>query len=134
MSRYITDTHALIWYLTANPKLSAEAKHIFQNADIGSHQIIIPSIVLIEMVYLVEKGRIHKASFDTILELLNTVEGSYAEAPLNKETVKALQHIPRSEVPDMPDRIIAATAYQFNLPLITRDEKIKKSKTVKVIW
>ncbi|MDQ1352504.1 MAG: hypothetical protein QG657_2810 [Acidobacteriota bacterium] len=134
MSRYVTDTHALIWHLTGNSKLSVKAKDIFQNADIGMHQIIIPSIVLIEMVYLVEKERIHNSSFDRILQLLENVNGSYEESPLNKETVKALQRIPRLEVPDMPDRIITATAYQLRLPLITRDEKIKKSKTVKIIW
>lgn len=134
MSRYVTDTHALIWHLTGNSKLSAKAKAIFQNADVGIHQIIIPSIVLIEMVYLVEKGRIRNSSFDRILQLLENVDASYEEAPINMEIVKVLQRIPRLEVPDMPDRIITATAYQLHLPLITCDEKIKKSKTVKVIW
>jgi PIN domain nuclease of toxin-antitoxin system len=134
MSRYVTDTHALIWHLTGNSKLSVKAKDIFQNADTGMHQIVIPSIVLIEMVYLVEKERIHNSSFESILQLLDNIDGSYEEAPLDKATVKALQRIPRLEVPDMPDRIITATAYQLRLPLITCDEKIKKSKTVKVIW
>lgn len=86
------------------------------------------------MVYLVEKEHISNSSFDKVLQLLDYVDGSYEEAPLNKETVIALQKIPRSEVPDMPDRIITATAYQLGLPLITCDGKIIKSKTVKVIW
>jgi PIN domain nuclease of toxin-antitoxin system len=134
MSQYVTDTHALIWHLTGNSKLSKKAKDIFQNADNGMHQIIIPSIVLIEMVYLTEKERISNSSFEKVFQLLDNVDGSYEEASLNKETVKALQKIPRSAVPDMPDRIITATAYQLGLPLITCDEKIKKSKTVKVFW
>ena len=75
MSQYVTDTHALIWYLTGNAKLSVKAKNIFQKADIGIHQIIIPSIVLIEMVYLVEKERISRSSFDKILHLLENLEG-----------------------------------------------------------
>jgi len=134
MSRYVTDTHALIWHLTESPNLSTKARDIFHNTDAGLHQIIIPSIVLIEMVYLVEKGRISHSSFESILKLLDNTAGSYREIALNKETVKAIQSIPRSEIPDMPDRIIAATAYQLGLPLITRDEKIKKSGIVKVIW
>jgi PIN domain nuclease of toxin-antitoxin system len=134
MSQYVTDTHALIWHLTGNSKLSIKAKDIFQKADIGIHQIIIPSIILIEMVYLVEKERIHHSSFERILQLLGNADGSYVEAPLNTEIVKPLRSIPRLEVPDMPDRIITATACQLRLPLITCDEKIKKSKTVKVIW
>ena len=90
--------------------------------------------VLIELVYLEEKGRISNSSLKKVLELLDNEGGSYDVAPLNRDTAKALQKIPRDDVPDMPDRIIAATAYQSSLPLITRDNKIQKSKIVKVIW
>jgi PIN domain nuclease of toxin-antitoxin system len=134
MSQYVTDTHALCWHLTGNPKLSAKAKKIFQEADSGVHQILIPSIVLIEMVYLAEKGRIGDSSLNQVLELIDTIGGSYDEVPLNKDTVKALQNIHREDIPDMPDRIITATAYQLDLPLITKDEKIKNSRVVSVVW
>jgi PIN domain nuclease of toxin-antitoxin system len=134
MNRYVTDTHALYWHLTGSPKLSSKMRKIFEKADTGLNQILIPGIVLIEMVYLVEKGRISESSLNRVLELLEPVGGSYEIAPLDKETVKAIQEIPRSDVPDMPDRIIAATAYQLKLPLISKDSKIKKSKRLKVIW
>lgn len=134
MSQYVTDTHALCWHLTEDPKLSAKAKKIFQEADSGVHQILIPSIVLIEMVYLAEKGRITDSSLNQVLELIDIIGGSYDETPINKDTVKALKDIPRADVPDMPDRIITATAYQLDLPLITKDEKIKNSRVVSVVW
>jgi len=95
MNRYVTDTHALIWHLTGNLKLSQKAKDIFNKADDGMLQIIIPSIILIEMVYLVEKDRISVSAFEKILQLLDNVDGSYEEAPLNKKTVNALQKSPR---------------------------------------
>ncbi|MFW9881557.1 MAG: type II toxin-antitoxin system VapC family toxin [Candidatus Thorarchaeota archaeon] len=134
MSQYVTDTHALCWHLTEDSKLSSKAKKIFQKADSGIHQILIPSIVLIEMVYLAEKGRISDSSLNQVLELIDIIGGSYDEAPLNRDTVKALQNIPRADVPDMPDRIITATAYQLDLPLITKDDKIKNSGVISVIW
>jgi PIN domain nuclease of toxin-antitoxin system len=134
MSQYVTDTHALCWHLTEDSKLSAKAKKIFQEADSGVHQILIPSIVLIEMVYLAEKGRISDSSLNQVLELIDIIGGSYDETPINKDTVKALKNIPRADVPDMPDRIITATAYQLDLPLITKDEKIKNSRVVSVVW
>jgi predicted nucleic acid-binding protein len=37
-------------------------------------------------------------------------------------------------IPDMPDRIIAATARALNLPLITVDPIIAESDLVEVIW
>jgi PIN domain nuclease of toxin-antitoxin system len=134
MSQYVTDTHALCWHLTEDPKLSANAKKISQEADSGVHQILIPSIVLIEMVYLAEKSRISDSSLNQVLELIDIIGGSYDEIPLNKDTIKALRYIPREDIPDMPDRIITATAYQLDLPLITKDGKIRNSRVVPVVW
>ncbi len=134
MSRYVTDTHALYWHLEGSPKLSETARQIFREADAGNHQIMIPSIVLVEMVYLVEKGRIDRKLAQKIFGQLDAIDGSYEVASLDSGTVEALQSIPRDAVPDMPDRIISATAYQLELPLITRDSKIQKAGVLEIIW
>lgn len=42
--------------------------------------------------------------------------------------------IPRATVPDMPDRIIAATALHLDLPLITSDTDIRKLTNIEVVW
>jgi PIN domain nuclease of toxin-antitoxin system len=86
------------------------------------------------MIYLAEKGRISDSSLNQVLELIDIIGGSYDDVPLDKETVKALWYIPREDIPDMPDRIITATAYQLDLPLITKDEKIRSSMVVPVVW
>ena len=86
------------------------------------------------MVYLTEKGRINASSLAKVLDLLNIIDGSYSVAARDHHTAKALQRIPRSAVPDMPDRIITATALQLDLPLITKDEDIQKSAIVTIIW
>ncbi len=64
MSQYVTDTHALYWYLTNDVKLSPLARQVFQEADAGLHQVLVPSIVLIELVYLVERGRLDPVRVD----------------------------------------------------------------------
>lgn len=81
-----------------------------------------------------EKGRIDASSLAKVLDLLDIVDGSYSVAALDYHTAKALQQVPRSAVPDMPDRIIAATALQHDLPLITKDEAIQKSAIVTIVW
>jgi PIN domain nuclease of toxin-antitoxin system len=134
VSRYVTDTHALYWHFTNDTRLSQAARQIFYEADSGLHQILIPGIVLIEMVYLVEKGRLDAAMVDQVFSALDVVGGSYAVAPLDQHTAQALRDIPRSAVPDMPDRIIAATARQLGLRLITRDTAIHKAGVISVIW
>lgn len=45
----------------------------------------------------------------------------------------ALERIPRSIVPDLPDRIVAATALHLGVPLITRDRRVQ-SAGIATIW
>ena len=130
----MTDTHALYWHLTNDLRLSPPALKVFCEADTGLHQILVPGIALIEMIYLVEKGRLDEAQVEQVFTLLDTVDSSYVFASLDQSTARALRHIPREVILDMPDRIIAATAYQLGLPLITRDALIQSSGVVSVIW
>jgi len=54
-------------------------------------------------------------------------------ADLTAGVVEALTRVPRTHVPDMPDRIIAATALHLGLPLMTRDRSIQRAG-VRTIW
>ena len=49
------------------------------------------------------------------------------------EIVDAMRKIPRAAVPDMPDRIVAATALYFGVPVISRDHRIQSS-ALQTIW
>ena len=55
------------------------------------------------------------------------------EAPLTGDVVDAMRRVPRDKVPDMPDRIVAATAVQLGIPLVTADAQIHASGTP-TIW
>jgi predicted nucleic acid-binding protein len=49
--------------------------------------------------------------------------------PVQAAVVRSLEAVPRDQIPDMPDRIIAATA----LALVTRDHRIRSAAVV-TIW
>ncbi|MBE9207790.1 type II toxin-antitoxin system VapC family toxin [Nostoc sp. LEGE 06077] len=133
MSNLVTDTHALIWYLEDSPNLSTAANQAFERCDRGEIVIYIPTICLVEIVYLQEKGRI-SAQMKTQLDAALIAENSsLILANLTGEVVAALATISRNSIPDMPDRIIAATAKHLGLPLISRDSKITSSG-INVIW
>ncbi len=86
-----------------------------------------PTICLVEIVYLQEKGRIPsdmKAQFDLALQ---SGESGIVPTDLTIEVVAMMNRVLRTTVPDMPDRIIAATALCMELPLISRDRKIQLS-------
>ena len=44
-----------------------------------------------------------------------------------------MKAIVRQEVPDLPDRVIAATALQLSVPVVSRDGRIRAS-SVQTIW
>lgn len=93
----------------------------------------VPTICLVEIVYLTEKGRIPvNLSTQLQAELLANSNNLVASA-LTEEVVEALSRIPRQKVPDMPDRIIAATALHLGLPLISKDRKVQTAE-IEVLW
>lgn len=129
----VTDTHALIWYLEDDPRLGPDAGLLFDACDRGQLSIYIPTMCLVEIVFLQEKGRISadlKTKLD--IELGGTATGLRL-TDLTDKVVEAMALIPRIEIPEMPDRIIAATAMHLNLPLISRDHKIRSS-CVTTVW
>lgn len=129
----VTDTHGLIWYLQDDPRLGVQASALFDACDAGDSLIYVPTICVVEIIYLQEKGRIPaglKRQFDR--ELHRGATGLVL-VDLTAEIVDAIPQIPRSRVPDLPDRIIAATALHLGLPVISRDRKIRLSN-IRTVW
>jgi len=134
MSAIVADTHALIWYLNNSPRLSLAASLAFEQAQASGALTYIPSIVIVELRYLVEKGAFTEADYQTILATINNSATALTIAPLNLAVAEALAQVSRKVVPDMPDRIIAATALSLGLPLVTRDTEIRKLTNVATVW
>ena len=53
--------------------------------------------------------------------------------PVDQDVASIVQQISPIAVPDMPDRIIAATALYLGIPLITRDERLQ-NVGLNTIW
>lgn len=133
MLRAIADTHTLIWYLFSDPKLSKQALAEFEQAINNREQIGFSSISLIEIVYLIEKGRIKVEALTRLLSAIENQDTILIELPVDSSIVLELSNVSRDLVPDMPDRIITATALVKGVPLISRDGRIKISQ-VHTIW
>lgn len=134
MKFYVTDTHPLVWALTNDSRLSAAALAAFREADNRQAMILIPPIVLVEMVYLGERNRIPPTLIQNVLTVLQHANTPYRLGAFSIPVIVALQSIARHLIPEMPDRIIAATAKAIGEPLITRDTAISTSGVVQVIW
>lgn len=131
--RIVADTHAILWYLYSDTRLSATVAELLDAVDHAGDQVAIASVTLAEIVYLVEKGRIHPQAFDRILAALEQDKPTLIEIPFDRKIARAMQQIDRSQVPDLPDRMVAATALSLGLPVASRDRKINSS-IVETIW
>ena len=90
----------------------------------------VSAISLVEVLYLVEKGRLPASDRQLLLEALDDPEQPPRLVPVDRQVLNALENVPRQDVPDMPDRIIAATALAMGFPLISRDGKIRASQVI----
>jgi PIN domain nuclease of toxin-antitoxin system len=129
----VADTHAALWYLLKNPRLSATARKFMDDAASAGHDIALSAISLVEIVYLVEKQRLPASAYDDLKIALADPEYVIEEAALTGEVAEAMRQVSRAEVPDMPDRIVAATAVRFGVPVISRDGRIRGSRVL-TIW
>jgi predicted nucleic acid-binding protein len=62
------------------------------------------------MVYLIEKGRIPSQRFTQLADEISNSSSVFVEVPMGLKLARALSRVDAKQVPDMPDRIIAATA------------------------
>jgi PIN domain nuclease of toxin-antitoxin system len=133
MTDYVADTHALIWYLENSPRLGSQARAAFDACDRGEIRIYVPTICLVEIVYLMEKGRVSPDMKSMLDEALKSGESDFVLADLNADVADQIANVLRDDIPDLPDRVIAATALALNLPLISRDRKIVLSG-LETVW
>ena len=83
---------------------------------------------------MIERGRLAGEVLRRVLNAADDPNVGILLAPLDRNISAIIQQIDRATVPDMPDRIIAATALSLSLPLVTRDAKIQALTTIQTIW
>ena len=138
MNDLIADTHSIIWYLFDPPRLSKPAK-LALVAAAQNGTIFISAITIVEVIYLSEKKSFpYPGVFPHLLAVLDDPNEPIEILPLTLQVARGMDRILRNEVPDMPDRIIAATAVEHKLRLVSVDSDIRNSASlaalVSVIW
>jgi PIN domain nuclease of toxin-antitoxin system len=129
----VADTHAVIWYIFADSQLSTTARNFIEQVAANGDQIAVASITLAEIIYLIERARIPINTFERLLEAMDQDDALLVEIPFNRSIAEALRQVDRNQVPDLPDRMIAATGLYLGVPVISRDHRIQLS-SVNTIW
>lgn len=130
MSDYVTDTHALYWYLTASPRLDANAQAAFLAGEQGQAHIYVPSIILAELYYLNVKYNQPLIFVREYERLIGSGQFRFAEF----RAVDVLRFDVLAAIPEMHDRMIVGVAHALRLPLLTRDSEILASGVIQTVW
>lgn len=128
-SEYVTDTVGLVLYLEKR-RLGSDAQQIFDATENGKTIVHIPSMVVAEILYLSEKSRISLTVQDVKLHLKTFPY--FRECPMTHAIIETAEKI--NDIPELHDRLIAATAKHLNLELLTNDTKIQSSAFVNTVW
>ena len=129
----IADTHTTIWYLYSDSRLGRAASDFFDATVAKGDHIGVSAISVAELVYLVEKARIPASALRDLHEATANPRAGLRYVPLDEHVATKMAEISRHSLPDLPDRVIAATALLHNLPVLSRDSRIRSSG-LKTIW
>ena len=118
MNEIVIDTHPLFWYFTQDStRLPSKTKAYLE----GVSRIFVPTIVLLELLYLLQKKRLtNKFSF-----VLRTLKTSKKYVPLSLDLDIVEQIFRFSTKLESHDSVIVATAQMLRVPLVTKDRKIR---------
>ncbi len=127
---YVLDTHAIVWAMENDPRLSPAAKAVLKNS---ASEFILPTMVLVEVQLLTAKKRFSANLAQVYQQFVNSTNCTVY--PLDEKVV--------AKIPiglDIHDAIITATAivyrdlFQQPVTLITKDGKITQSGLIQTLW
>lgn len=127
---YVADTVALVLRLE-NRRLGEDAARAFQEAEQNEAILYIPALAFAEVMYLSERQRI-SIGVAEVMSYLRRYAESVFEAPLNLEIIAVAQTM--TDIPELHDRLIAATARVLGAKLITNDQTLQASQFVQTLW
>jgi PIN domain nuclease of toxin-antitoxin system len=131
--RLLLDTHTLVWWLSAEKRLSQAQRVALSSAAAAGERLGVSAISFWELAKLAERGRLQlNRSID---ELFSELE-AHPELELYPITprisLESTRLGPRIHA-DPADQIIAATARVHALRLVTADERIRRADVVAVV-
>jgi PIN domain nuclease of toxin-antitoxin system len=130
----VTDTHPLLNYFCGRQKkLSKKVKRTFDDSLHEQRTVIyVPSIVLWEMLLLVENGDVQLSmTFDEWVERLFAYP-MFMSLPFDNDVVLKCREL--VFIKDPFDKAIVASALHIDVPLISNDMELHKYKPCQLFW
>jgi len=121
---YVVDTQVLIWYFTGSKRLKPALREKIDETRARNGRLLVPTIVLAEALDIAEKGRVQ---FD-FAEMYRVIreEQEFEVVSLSPEIFNTVIQV--QNIPELPDRIIVATARFYGAGILTKDRVILESE------
>ena len=128
----LLDTHAVIWLAQDYERISQTAQSAIEVARNKDRGLAISDITLIEIARLASHKRLNL--MPDLETFLRDVELRFVVLPITANIALQAFELPAGYPKDPIDRIIGATALVEDIPLVTADAGIRKSRAIATIW
>ena len=130
----ILDSHSLLWWLEGDDRLSATAAKVFEEGRAGKRRLILNPVTFWELRLKELRGTLQVktsvALWPRVLEDLKWIE----VIDVGTDLWMALAELDWPHR-DPADRLIAATALKYDVPVLTKDKKFHQSGSpVEAVW
>ena len=128
----LLDTHVVVWLASGDARVSRRAQAAIDQARQAVHGLAISDFTLVEL-----SGLFRKKQFALTVSpeaFLSEVERRFVVLPVTANIALQALELPASYPKDPADRIIGATALIEDLPLLTADSEIRRTRAIPTIW
>jgi PIN domain nuclease of toxin-antitoxin system len=129
----VVDAHALIWAATGKPRLLGRAaRKFFDAVEEGRAAAYVPTMALVEVGEAAARGSVaFVGGFDRWTRRLVS-SGKYHPVDLTVSIVLRAQSL--FMIPERGDRLVAATALELDVPIVSKDPAIAAAPGIQVVW
>ena len=128
--RYVLDTHACIFMLTAPRKLGAHAKAAIQRVEAGRDEAWAPAAIVAEILILRGLGRTRIG----LAEVKKAMEAAPSFRFLPLDLAQLDEFAALGSIRDPFDRLLVSAARSLRASVVTRDAELANAGLVETIW
>lgn len=118
----LVDTHVLVWWSAEPGRLSPAADRAIEEAE----SVAVAAITWYELAWLAKRGRLGM-SLDA-RAWLDELDARVRTIPISPAIAATAAGLPESFPRDPADRLIYATAFEHGLPLVTKDQRLRRHR------